>query len=142
MVTTAVSQPRKSAAMWAPRTCALEPCALKCIHGYISALEDWQLHSKALTDKAETAVHCWLFLTCRVLEENMVITVEPGCYFNRFLLEPAFQDPQLAKFLRPERISQFWVRFPCPCTSSAPPSVVCSCHAATAAPVSALSMRC
>ena len=38
-----------------------------------------------------------------------MITVEPGCYFNRFLLEPAFEDPKLAKFLRPERISQFWV---------------------------------
>ena len=86
------------------------PC--KSIHGYISAFEDWQLLIElrtAQTDKAEAAVHGWLSLTCRVLEENMVITVEPGCYFNRFLLEPAFQDPKLAKFLRPERIRQFWV---------------------------------
>ena len=29
--------------------------------------------------------------TGRLLEEGMIITVEPGCYFNPVLLEPAFE---------------------------------------------------
>eukprot|EP00192_Tetraselmis_astigmatica_P004654 CAMPEP_0117698338 /NCGR_PEP_ID=MMETSP0804-20121206/29707_1 /TAXON_ID=1074897 /ORGANISM="Tetraselmis astigmatica, Strain CCMP880" /LENGTH=495 /DNA_ID=CAMNT_0005512645 /DNA_START=73 /DNA_END=1560 /DNA_ORIENTATION=- len=42
--------------------------------------------------------------TARVLEEGMVITVEPGCYFNPFLLEPALQNPEVKGFLVAERI--------------------------------------
>ncbi|EFN56075.1 hypothetical protein CHLNCDRAFT_31053 [Chlorella variabilis] len=45
--------------------------------------------------------------TARVLEEGMVITVEPGCYFSRALLEPAFGDEQLGRFLVEERVRQF-----------------------------------
>lgn len=45
--------------------------------------------------------------TARPLEEGMVITVEPGCYFSAVLLEPAFQDPQLAPFLVEEQLRQF-----------------------------------
>lgn len=37
--------------------------------------------------------------TARVLEEGMVITVEPGCYFNPALLEPAYEDAVQSKFL-------------------------------------------
>ncbi|KAK3281974.1 hypothetical protein CYMTET_10270 [Cymbomonas tetramitiformis] len=36
--------------------------------------------------------------TARVLEEGMVITVEPGCYFNKYLLHKAEADPVIAQF--------------------------------------------
>ncbi|KAL3139068.1 hypothetical protein ABBQ32_005865 [Trebouxia sp. C0010 RCD-2024] len=42
--------------------------------------------------------------TARVLEEYMVVTVEPGCYFNPFLLHPAFEDPSQAPFLNKKRL--------------------------------------
>lgn len=45
--------------------------------------------------------------TGRVLVPGMVITVEPGCYFNSFLLEPALANPAQAKFLVEEKIRRF-----------------------------------
>ena len=35
--------------------------------------------------------------------------MEPGCYFCRVLLEPAFKDPVLGPFLVEERVRQFMV---------------------------------
>ena len=40
----------------------------------------------------------------------MVITVEPGCYFNEFTLRPALKDATLAHLLVPERIEALMVR--------------------------------
>ena len=34
----------------------------------------------------------------------MVITVEPGCYFNPFLLEPAFDSAEQGQFLNRRRL--------------------------------------
>lgn len=43
-----------------------------------------------------------------VLQEGMVITVEPGCYFQRAIFEPAFLDEQKAQFLNIEKIKRFY----------------------------------
>ena len=42
--------------------------------------------------------------TARMLEQDMVITVEPGCYFNRYLLTRAFGDASHSKFLVREKL--------------------------------------
>ncbi|KAK9826336.1 hypothetical protein WJX74_010185 [Apatococcus lobatus] len=45
--------------------------------------------------------------TSRILEENMVITVEPGCYFNPALLEPAMTGKdKRCKYLVKDKIWQ------------------------------------
>ena len=36
--------------------------------------------------------------TRRVLEENMIITVEPGCYFIDFAIDLALNNPEIARF--------------------------------------------
>ncbi|KAH9623952.1 hypothetical protein KSS87_012296 [Heliosperma pusillum] len=45
--------------------------------------------------------------TVRQLEEDMVITVEPGCYFINALLIPAMQSAVTAKFFNRDAISRF-----------------------------------
>lgn len=37
--------------------------------------------------------------TRRVLQEGMVITVEPGCYFIDFIIKNALNNPDLKKYL-------------------------------------------
>jgi len=44
----------------------------------------------------------------RTLEEGMIITVEPGVYFQEAILLPAFEDPNKAKFLNIEKIKSFF----------------------------------
>ncbi|CAM6085038.1 unnamed protein product [Calypogeia fissa] len=44
--------------------------------------------------------------TVRTLEEGMVITVEPGCYFIDPLLLPAIEDPAISKFFVTEAIQR------------------------------------
>ncbi len=39
----------------------------------------------------------------------MVLTVEPGCYFNSYLLKPALDDPATAAYLVRERIEALMV---------------------------------
>jgi Xaa-Pro dipeptidase len=43
----------------------------------------------------------------RLLQANMVLTVEPGCYFINHLLDRAFADPDLSKFLVADRINEY-----------------------------------
>lgn len=44
----------------------------------------------------------------RNLEENMYITIEPGCYFIKPLLEAAYNDPLQSKFIVKENMNRFW----------------------------------
>ncbi|GAQ81411.1 Metallopeptidase M24 family protein [Klebsormidium nitens] len=44
--------------------------------------------------------------TARTLEEGMVITVEPGCYFVEATLGPALQDPDRSRFFVLEEIEK------------------------------------
>ena len=45
--------------------------------------------------------------TARVLEEGMVLTVEPGCYFIDILLNTALATPSQAEFINKDRLEQF-----------------------------------
>ncbi|CRL02622.1 CLUMA_CG015786, isoform A [Clunio marinus] len=44
----------------------------------------------------------------RVLKENMYVTIEPGCYFIKPLLEKAYNDATQSKFLVKENLDRFW----------------------------------
>lgn len=43
----------------------------------------------------------------RPLLENMVITVEPGCYFIEYLLKEAQENDDMNKFINNERLNDF-----------------------------------
>jgi len=43
----------------------------------------------------------------RALEEGMIITVEPGCYFIASVLEKAFDDPKYQSFLVKDKLQKF-----------------------------------
>lgn len=45
--------------------------------------------------------------TARVLEEGMVLTVEPGCYFINALLDMALKNPEQSKFFNIDRVEDF-----------------------------------
>lgn len=45
--------------------------------------------------------------TARTLKDGMVITIEPGCYFIKHLLDEAKADPNMAKFLVIDQIAKF-----------------------------------
>jgi Xaa-Pro dipeptidase len=45
--------------------------------------------------------------TARTLQENMAITIEPGCYFIDTLLDKAIADPHVSKFFNTEALARF-----------------------------------
>ncbi|KAI5783598.1 putative Xaa-Pro aminopeptidase [Geopyxis carbonaria] len=47
-------------------------------------------------------------LVNRVLDTDMVITVEPGIYFCRFLIEPYLTDPVHGKFIDERVLERYW----------------------------------
>lgn len=44
----------------------------------------------------------------RTLKAGMYVTIEPGCYFIKPLLEKAYNDPEQSKFLVKENLDRFW----------------------------------
>eukprot|EP01106_Pelomyxa_sp_JSP_P004721 TRINITY_DN1750_c0_g1_i1.p1 TRINITY_DN1750_c0_g1~~TRINITY_DN1750_c0_g1_i1.p1 ORF type:complete len:270 (+),score=78.48 TRINITY_DN1750_c0_g1_i1:34-843(+) len=58
--------------------------------------------TKRSTDPGICRLRC-----ARVLKPGMILTVEPGIYFNSFLLEPAFANPAQAPFLVKEKLTKF-----------------------------------
>jgi len=42
--------------------------------------------------------------TARIMQAGMVVTVEPGCYFNNHLIDAALADPELNRFLVADRL--------------------------------------
>ena len=40
-------------------------------------------------------------------QANMVLTIEPGCYFVDHLIDSALADPELSRFVVRERIEEF-----------------------------------
>jgi len=45
--------------------------------------------------------------TARVLMANMVLTIEPGCYFIDFLIDRALADPELNQFIVADRLNEY-----------------------------------
>lgn len=45
--------------------------------------------------------------TSRVLQENMVLTNEPGCYFIDYILDSALADPARAKYINNDVLQRF-----------------------------------
>ena len=44
----------------------------------------------------------------RKLVKDCVVTVEPGCYFCRFIVEPALKDPAQARFIDEKVLERYW----------------------------------
>jgi Xaa-Pro dipeptidase len=45
--------------------------------------------------------------TARLLEPNMVLTSEPGCYFVDYLLDKALANPEQSKFINQDVLARF-----------------------------------
>ncbi|KAL4445626.1 hypothetical protein ABPG74_006177 [Tetrahymena malaccensis] len=45
--------------------------------------------------------------TRRTLKAGMCISVEPGCYFNKVILDQAFNNPEVSKYLNRSKIEEY-----------------------------------
>lgn len=55
-----------------------------------------------------TAKDCCKLRTARIMEENLYMTIEPGCYFNDHLLTKALADPVFRPHLNEPLIREYW----------------------------------
>lgn len=46
--------------------------------------------------------------SARVLSVNTVMTVEPGIYFNKYLLEKAFKDEKVSKYFNQDKVKEYY----------------------------------
>lgn len=94
-------------------------CVVGCNHAlcqgsWQAILDVHNLYARHIQSWDKVGCSIWkdvIIVACRILEEDMVITVEPGCYFNPVLLEPAMAgDDERRKFLVSDKIRQNMVR--------------------------------
>ena len=45
--------------------------------------------------------------TARTLKENMVLTIEPGCYFQDYLLDKALANPTFSQFIVADKVNEY-----------------------------------
>ncbi len=99
--------------LWSTVCCVLLPAYLGSVsieislQSYVFAVYNGPaqlVHSCNWRHVQAVTAHMTRQSCCRILEQNMVITVEPGCYFNPFLLEPAFDSPSQGQFLNRRRL--------------------------------------
>jgi len=63
-------------------------------------------YGKGCPERGQSPGVCWL-RTSRVLRAGMVITVEPGIYFNQPTIDKGMKNPAQAKFINAEVLKRF-----------------------------------
>ncbi|KAI7090867.1 putative Xaa-Pro aminopeptidase [Hortaea werneckii] len=67
-----------------------------------SLLPSWSFHNSPLYSRSSGD-------SASLLRPGMVVTIEPGIYFNRFLLEQKFlSDPHHSRFIDQDVLDQYW----------------------------------
>ncbi|KAK2750690.1 hypothetical protein FQN57_002763 [Myotisia sp. PD_48] len=68
-----------------------------------------ETHDVGGNPKADEKVPMFRYLRLRAkLPVNSVVTVEPGCYFCRFIIEPYLKSPELSKYIDAEVLDKYW----------------------------------
>jgi Xaa-Pro dipeptidase len=62
-------------------------------------------YTDGLQRSGEAGLKC--LRTRRTLEEGMIVTVEPGCYFIDFIIRKALDSEDGAKYLNEDRIKEY-----------------------------------
>lgn len=65
----------------------------------------------SFTQKRSTEKGLRNLRTQRNMKENMIVTIEPGCYFIESLLNKAFSDPDISKYFNVDLIKNEYLNF-------------------------------